>query len=75
MLAEVTGFDPDLLRAICWMPIRADGRIDVPSLEAYQAWYVQEELLDPAAGTVELWDPSFIEHANRVLGQSEEIEQ
>ncbi len=72
-LAQTTGFEPDLLRAICWPPIREDGRIDIPSLEAYQAWYVDEGLLDRDATAVELWDPSFIEHANRVLASPEEI--
>lgn len=74
-LAEATGFEPELLRAICWPPIHDDGRIDIPSLEAYQAWYVHEELLDPGATGVELWDPSFIEYANRVLAHPEEIRE
>lgn len=71
-LAEATGYDHDLLRTICWPPIRGDGRIDLASLETYRAWYVEEGLLDPEAPGTEVWDPSFIEYANRVLGRLEE---
>jgi NitT/TauT family transport system substrate-binding protein len=74
-LAEATGFEPDLLRAICWPPIRGDGRIDLPSLEAYRNWYVDEQLLDADDVSVELWDPSFIQHANRVLSRPEEEDE
>jgi NitT/TauT family transport system substrate-binding protein len=72
-LAEATRFEPDLLRAICWPPIRDDGLIDIPSLQAYQAWYVDQGLLDPDAVAVGFWDPSFTEHANRVLAHPGEI--
>ena len=74
-LAEATGFEPELLRAICWAAVRDDGRIDIPSLEAYRAWYVDEGLLDPDAAAVELWEPSFAAYANRVLARPEEVKK
>lgn len=71
-LSKATGYDPELLRAICWPPIRRDGRIDLASLETYRTWYVEAGLLDPGSLAADLWDPSFIEHANRVLSHQEE---
>lgn len=66
-LARANNLDPELLRSICWMPMRSDGHVDLPSLEVYQAHFKERGLLDSDATADTYWDPSFVEHANAVL--------
>lgn len=66
-LAEAFDYDPELLRSVCWMPARGDGRIDLPSLEIYRAYFVERGYLTSGGTADAYWDPSFVEHANAVL--------
>jgi ABC-type nitrate/sulfonate/bicarbonate transport system substrate-binding protein len=40
VLARRTGLAPALIRACCWVPVRADGSMDPSTLDAFQAWAV-----------------------------------
>jgi hypothetical protein len=43
--------------------------IDVPSLEAFQAWALKRGQIDAALPIDQLWDPQFIERAAELLGR------
>jgi NitT/TauT family transport system substrate-binding protein len=66
-LAEANNMDPELLRSICWMTAKGDGRVDLPSLEIYRTYFVEHDYLKSGGTADTYWDPSFVEHANAVL--------
>ncbi len=68
-ISRGTGLDQDLVRDACWPPIRETGEYDTESLLKYQAWATDEGLIDGVVPVEGFWDPSFIEHANRVLSE------
>jgi NitT/TauT family transport system substrate-binding protein len=59
LLAARTGLDTATLRQICWPAIAPDGRIDVPSVLAFERWAVRRGHLARAAGEAEFWEPAF----------------
>jgi NitT/TauT family transport system substrate-binding protein len=63
-----TGLDRELLMIMCWSPVRESGEVNVQSMLDYQAWAVERGYLESPVTEKQLWDPSFIEHANGVLG-------
>jgi NitT/TauT family transport system substrate-binding protein len=67
VLAAATGYDRPALEAACWIPIRADGRIDLPSVAALQQWAAAHDLLDRQLAEGEIWEPRFVEEAARRL--------
>ncbi|HUM02583.1 MAG TPA: ABC transporter substrate-binding protein [Thermoanaerobaculia bacterium] len=69
ILARETRLDPDLVREACWESIRPDGKINVDSVLDYERWAVRRGLLDASLPPGKFWDPSFVDAANRVLGQ------
>jgi NitT/TauT family transport system substrate-binding protein len=69
ILATHTGLQRDLLREACWPAIRRDGRVNVDSVLEFQRWAVELELLDRPVERNEIWDRSFVDHANRRLAQ------
>lgn len=69
ILAIHTGLEPALLRQACWPAIRRDGRVNVESVLEFQHWALERELLDRSVESVEIWDRSFVDHANRLLAQ------
>ena len=68
LLAEFAGLDEELLAIACWPPFRDDGQINVQSVLDFQAWAVEKGYLDHPVTVEKFWDPSFVEHANGVLG-------
>ena len=68
ILAGATGLERDLLTRACWQTLRNDGQINVDSVLDFQAWALKEGLLDTVLPGEAFWDPSFVEHANEVLG-------
>jgi len=67
ILAKHTGLDRELLKQACWPPMREDGRINVKGVLGFQAWSIKKGLLDSPVKEERLWDPSFVEYANRAL--------
>jgi ABC-type nitrate/sulfonate/bicarbonate transport system substrate-binding protein len=59
--------DRQTLLASCWMPVRDDGRVDVDSLLAIQAWAQGKGLTNRTLSAAEFWEPRFIELAAREL--------
>jgi len=71
IVARHLKLDVDLLREACWPLHQNDGRLDFPLMDRYQAWALREGLIDRTLSEEELWDRSFVDHANRVLGEAE----
>lgn len=69
VIAEETRLDEALVRDACWPPVRGTGEYDTESLLTYQAWALEEDLIDGIVPVEGFWDPSFIEYANRVLAE------
>lgn len=63
VLSRATRLDPATVRAICWPPLRADGRIDVESIVAFQEWSHRKGYLDEVLPGDRFWDPEFVDSA------------
>ena len=70
ILAKYTRLDQELLRQACWVPMREDGQINLQSVLDFQVWALKKGFIDRTVTEDEFWDPSFVEHANQVLGRS-----
>jgi NitT/TauT family transport system substrate-binding protein len=68
IMAQYTKLAPDLLRRVCWPTMRGDGQVDLTTLMDYQNWAVGKGQLAKAAAEDLIWDPQFINNANKVLG-------
>jgi ABC-type nitrate/sulfonate/bicarbonate transport system substrate-binding protein len=69
ILARATGDTPDIVRRSCWVPIRADGRVDLASYATLQAWGVRMGMIDTPATPAQFWDSSFVVYADSVMGR------
>lgn len=69
LIAKVTKLDKEFLKRVCWPAIRPDGQTKTAQLFDFQAWAVKQKLIDnPVPDEKTLWDPSFIEYANKMIG-------
>lgn len=69
LLSKVTQLDREFLKRACWAPMRTDGKITTAPLFDFQAWAVKRKLVDsPVPDEKTLYDPAFVEYANKVLG-------
>jgi len=67
IISKYMRLDVDLLEAACWPHQQNDGHVDFARLDHYQAWALGEGLVDRKLTESELWDRSFVDHANGVL--------
>jgi NitT/TauT family transport system substrate-binding protein len=67
IIAKRLRLDVDFVRRMCWPYLPADGHVSLESLDRYQRWALREGLVDRVLGADEVWDRSFVDHANRVL--------
>ena len=70
IIAKHTGLDQELLREVCWPPLRNDGQINMQSVLEFQAWALEKGYLDSTLTEDHFWDPRFVEYANQVLDTS-----
>lgn len=70
-IAKETGLDEQLVRDACWPPVRESGEYDTDSLLRYQAWALEQGLIDAVVPVEGFWDPSFIEYAGRVPAEGD----
>jgi len=68
LIAQATGDDPALLRHSCLPFGPTDGRVRIGSVLKFQAWAATRGLIERPIDASELWDPRFVEGANRALG-------
>ncbi len=71
ILVAATRLDRALVELACWPAFRDDGKINVQSVLDCQDWFVEKGLVDGPVTADQFWDPSFVEHANQVLGAAE----
>jgi NitT/TauT family transport system substrate-binding protein len=64
-----TKMDRELLQDVCWRKWRKDGRINTKGLLDFQDWAIKKGLLDRKAPVDRFWDPRYVEHANKVIGE------
>lgn len=67
IMAKHTRLDKDLLGAACWPQIRNNGQINPQSKLDFQDWALATGLLDNKMPLEKMWDPSFVEYADKVL--------
>ena len=67
IIAKYTGLDRELLKKLCWPPVQDTGMINVESMMDFQKWATKRGFLDKVVPPNQFWDPSFIEHANKIL--------
>jgi NitT/TauT family transport system substrate-binding protein len=60
VVARHTHLDADLIRRVCWPSTARDGRIDRASLERYQAWAMEEGLIDSTIDVAKMIDTGFL---------------
>lgn len=66
ILASATGEEPDFVRSACWAAMRPDSRIDTAGMMAFQQWAHERGLVPTLATMAQLWDSTFIAHADSV---------
>jgi len=69
ILSKHTGLAPDTLKACTWPAMRSDGRVDPSSFAEFQRWCLARKLADQVVVGKKLWDSSFVDEANRILGK------
>ena len=68
IMSKHTRLDKSILQDACWPQISDDGGINTQSVLDFQDWAVAKGLQDSKKLTAEqMWDPSFVNHANQVL--------
>ncbi len=70
ILAKYTGLGLDTLKACTWPSIRNDGRLDPSGFVEFQRWGLSRKLADTVVVGQKIWDPSFVNEANRILGKA-----
>ncbi len=71
IVAQRLRLDADFVRRTCWPYHPPDGHVDRDSLDRYQTWAVKAGFLDRKLAADEVWDRSFVDHANAVLDRRE----
>lgn len=66
IVTAATGEAADLVRSACWASMRADSRIDTAGMMAFQQWAHERGLVPTLATVAQLWDSTFIAHADSV---------
>lgn len=63
VLAAATGATLEEVEDACWIGIREDGRIHLPTVEALVDWAVSADRLTRRLAVEEIWEPRFVETA------------
>jgi NitT/TauT family transport system substrate-binding protein len=72
ILSEYTGLDRELLTEACWPSFHDDGSVEVERVLDFQTWAVEEGYVESPVSEEQLWDSSFVDYANEVLGAPSE---
>jgi len=67
IIAKSTQMKPDEIKSICWQSIKSDGSVDVQQILNFQNWAISKGYLQKPLTQDQLWDPQFIEYANKAL--------
>jgi ABC-type nitrate/sulfonate/bicarbonate transport system substrate-binding protein len=66
IVAAATGEKPELVRSACWASMRPDSRIDTAAMMDFQRWAKARGLVPSLATVTQLWDSTFLAHADSV---------
>ena len=67
IMSKHTRLDKSLLSEACWPQVSSDGRINPQSVLDFQDWAMAKGYLDSKMTIEEMWQPDFVEYANKVL--------
>lgn len=67
LVESAIGLAPEIASTACWPTFTQSGRIDASVFDGYQQWSVEHGLIDRTVAEDELFDNSFIDHANAEL--------
>lgn len=67
IIAKNTGLDATSVRNSGWPSIRSDGKMNVAGFVEFQRWAKKKGYLDSVVPAKKLWDPRFVNEANRRL--------
>ena len=67
IIAKSTQLKPEEIKSVCWQTIKSDGTINLQKVMDFQNWAVSKGYLQNALTQEQLWDPQFIEYANKEL--------
>ncbi len=65
ILAKYTKLDTDTLQKACWPPMNDSGEINLQTVNEFQAWAADKDLIDKVIPDDQYWDGSFV---NKALG-------
>ncbi len=66
ILTAATGEVRELVQNACWASMRPDSRVDTAALTGFQKWAHGRGLVPNLATVAQLWDSTFIAHADSV---------
>jgi NitT/TauT family transport system substrate-binding protein len=67
IIAKSTQMKPEEIKAVCWQTVKTDGSIDVQHILNFEDWAIGKAYLQTKIPADQLWDPQFIEYANKAL--------
>jgi NitT/TauT family transport system substrate-binding protein len=67
IMAKYTKLDTETLKKACWPPISVSGQINLQTIDEYQAWAVDQGLIDNVVPDEKYWIPSFVEKATQLM--------
>ncbi|MEI2720680.1 MAG: ABC transporter substrate-binding protein [Gemmatimonadales bacterium] len=66
-MQRATGLDSTTLAGACWPAFRADGRLNLDGVMAYQSWLVKQGLADVTATPAQFWDSTLVAATDTIL--------
>jgi ABC-type nitrate/sulfonate/bicarbonate transport system substrate-binding protein len=66
VVAQETGFEPELLKAACWPAMRPGGGVDLETIALIGTWAVEQGLLDRAPTAESLVDRAILKEAREL---------
>jgi ABC-type nitrate/sulfonate/bicarbonate transport system substrate-binding protein len=70
IIARHTKLPAEIIERSCWIPIAADGQIEMKSMNELLEWSLVHGYLDARIPLDQWWDPRFINAANESLPQN-----
>lgn len=71
IISKYTQFKPEDLKGMCWQTIRPNGSVDASKILDFQNWAISKGYAEIPLTSQQVWDPQYIEYANKVLGGSQ----
>lgn len=67
IVAKFTQLEPDLLKEMCWPAIQTSGEVNIESVLDFQQWAISAGYQETALTAEQIYDPRFVENANKLL--------